>query len=124
MSGIIVEHGVPAGRILGNPLTHGAISDYAYVVPAGKRWLVFGGYVERDTSATLAIELMDATPTKIVDLHYVGAGTDNESWGVIGKDETRLFQAFPLEEGWRIQITWGAAQTTPETTLLVLELDV
>lgn len=106
------------GKRLTNQSTLGAVSTKEFAVPTGKRWLICGGYAERDQNATLNIQAEDASDKIISGLDPnspYSAGTTNIAWvcqGIVILDETD-----------KVVYDWGAAQTTPEVGLLVLEID-
>jgi hypothetical protein len=85
-----------------------------FTVPAGKQWLVYGGYFERDVNATMDIEAYDSDDHAIYRFKdQYGAGTTNLSWGADFP--------VPLSAGMYVQYTWGAQQTSPEVSCLVSE---
>lgn len=112
------------GKILDNFETLGAVAFKEFVVPAGKRWLVFGGHAERDQSATLVISATNAADKRIFALAEVAAATSNIDWGTVANSTANRTQyPFPLAAGMKVRYQYGAAQTTPEVALLVLEID-
>lgn len=95
----------------------GAVALKKFTVPAGKRWLVYGGYFERDQNATMDIEAYDSSDNAIYRFKdQYGAGVTNLSWGAD--------IIVPLDAGMYVKYTWGVAQTTPEVTLLVTEYPI
>lgn len=122
----------PGGKHISNFETLGAVATKSFTVPADKRWVVQGFmYVERDANATLDIALHDKDDNKIADLiTQVAAGTTNLFFpesiaGTAGDLETwKMLKNLVLDEGWYVKVTWGAAQTTPEVSFPVLEVDV
>ena len=109
-------------KILPQCETLGAVTFKKFTVPAGKRWLVFGGSAERDVSATLDIAIYNANNKLIMANAQVGAGTTTISWGSFyTATANALMNPIPLDTGSYIKYTWGAAQTTPEVSCLVSE---
>lgn len=113
-----------------NFATLGAVSSVTITVPAGKRWILYGGYIERDQNATLTYEIRNAADKNIFGGGTIAAGTSNVLWGLtailLGSTTFLDYFHFPypliMEAGSDILISWGAAQTTPEITALVLEV--
>jgi len=120
----------PAGNILHNYETLGAVATKSFTVPSGKKWLFLGFmYVERDANATLDIALHNEDDDKICDLiTQVAAGTTNlyfpEAIAASAGDLAvwEMLKNMPMDAGWYIKVTWGAAQTTPEVCCPVLEI--
>ena len=104
------------GRRVTNVATLGAVATHAFVVPAGKRWVVLGGYAERDQNATLDIAAQDTGGNIIWFRDQVAAGVTNIGWLVQG--------ILVLDATDQVVYEWGAAQVTPEVSLLVLEIDI
>ena len=114
----------PSGKRLTNVETLGAITSKIWTVPLEKRWLVIGGYAERDASATLDLKVTDSADKTIIIMPQIAAGTTNIGFGNFATDSTWAFNPFVLDEGDKVVLTWGDAQTTPEVALLVLEIDL
>jgi len=122
----------PAGKIKSNWETLGAVATKSFTVPTGKAWKVLGFmYVERDANATLDIALHDSDDKKLADLiTQVAAGTTNLFFpesiaGTAGDLETwKMLKDLVLPAGWYVKVTWGAAQTTPEVSFPVVEINV
>lgn len=114
----------PGGRRVTNVETLGAVDTKTWSVPAGKRWLVIGGYAERDQNATLDLKVTDSSDKTIMIHAQIAAGTTNVGFGNFATDSEFAFNPFILDAGDKIVLDWGAAQTTPEIALLVLEIDV
>lgn len=104
---------------------HGAIATYAYIVPDGKKWELYGLYIERDVNATLDVDINLVTGNRYLwRMTQIGAGVTNIFLPVdiAGANERDFWMSHPLlGSGYEITITWGAPQTTPETRLWVLE---
>jgi len=111
--------GVPLATKVDNFQTLGAVATHTQTVPAGKRWLFYDGSVERDVNATLQITITDAADHVLVE-------SDTEAAGTTRVQVSGLFKVLPLilDAGEKIVLTWGAGQTTPEISLVVLEVDV
>lgn len=102
----------------------GAVALKKFTVPSGKRWIVWGGYCERDAEGTLLIEIYNAADKLIALILSLAAGTTNQSWGVMcisGANVTKMESPFPLDSGMYVKYTWGVQQTTPEVTCLITE---
>jgi len=106
----------PGGKRVTNVETLGAVAIKTWTVPAGKRWFVLGGYAERDQNATLDIWATDTSDKIIWGRDQEAAGVTNIGWNVPG--------LLVLDATDKFVYTWGAAQTTPEISLLVLEIDL
>jgi hypothetical protein len=106
-------------------LVHGAISTYAYIVPNGKTWEVMGLWIERDVNATLDLMYNLIGGSKaLFSITQIAAGvTDIEVPSDLPTESEREFiNSRPtLVHGMEITITWGAAQTTPETRIWYVE---
>lgn len=114
----------PGGKLVDNVETLGAVATKTWVVPAKKRWLVIGGYMERDANATADLYITDAADDVVMICAQIAAGVTNIGFGNFATDAEFAFNPFILDAGYKIVITWGAAQTTPEISLLVLEIDI
>ena len=114
----------PGGKRVTNVETLGAVSTKTWTVPASKRWLVIGGYAERDQNATLDFKVTDSADKTIMIAAQIAAGTTNIGFGNFATDTEFAFNPFILDAGDKIVLDWGAAQTTPEIACLVLEVDV
>lgn len=110
----------PGGKISDNFETLGAVSSKTWTVPAGKRWVIYGGSAERDQNATLSIVHNTSADKKIMDFHYAVAGTSTICWPC---GTSYPMGPFIAKAGDKIVYTWGAAQTTPEVSLQILEVD-
>ena len=110
-------------EIVTNVETLGAVATKTWTVPANKRWIVFGGYAERDVAATLDLKVTDSADKTIKIMPQIAAGVTNIGFGNFATDTTWHFEPFPLDEGMKIVLTWGAGQTTPEIALLVLQIE-
>jgi len=99
-------------------------TNYKAVVPAGKRWFLYGGVVFRSASATASINVYDAADKKIYTLGSHAAAT-----GICHYPEAEntgsLAFPIPLDAGEYVDITLGAAQgATAYGTCVVLEVDI
>lgn len=109
--------GVSLATLVTNFQTLGAVATHTETVPAGRRWLLLGGDIERDAAATLQISIRDTANNVIIRSKTEPAGTTRV-------DVASLFYTMPqpLDPAWDILVTWGVAQTTPEISLEVLEI--
>jgi len=118
----VIAHTIPAGKRVTNVETLGAVATKTWAVPTAKRWLVIGGYAERDQNATLDLKVTDSADKTIMIMAQIAAGTTNIGFGNFASNSTWAFKEFVLDAGDKIVLDWGAAQTTPEIALLVLEI--
>jgi len=116
----------PGGKLLDNFETLGAVTQKKFTVPTGKRWLLFGGYCERDADAKLWVRAFNSADKLLSIIAFYAAGGSDVTFGC-GYLSATLNQpmAFPLplKAGDYIAYDWSVAQTTPEVTLIVLEVD-
>lgn len=110
------------GKRVTNVETLGAVATKTWTVPTNKRWLIVGGYAERDANATLDLKITDSADKTIMIFDQIAAGVTNIGFGNFDTDGWS-FTPFVLTAGDKIVVTWGAAQTTPEVALLVMEID-
>lgn len=98
--------------------TLGAVTEKKFTVPAGKRWLVFGGRAERDVSAAFDAFVYNETDNLIGNLFdQVVAGVTEVLFGGLRS----AYRPFPMKAGWYIKYVWGVEQVTPEVALMVTE---
>lgn len=109
----------PGGRRVTNFQTLGAVATHTQTVPAGKRWLLLGGSIERDVNATLQCTITDADDNILIE-------SDTEAAGTTRVQLAGLFKVLPqvCEAGDKIILTWGAGQTTPEISIIILEVEI
>lgn len=113
------------GRIVTNHAEKGAIDDCSFTVPANKRWVVLWGYSERDQNSTLDVDIYDISNNLIGKIKAVSAGTTSVTWVPKGKEDANIGMMFCLlEVGMYIKYTYGATQTSPKVTCVVLEYDL
>jgi len=121
------------GKLVTNVGTLGAVSSKTWTVPANKRWIILIGYAERDQAATLYAKFTDSADKALGYTPSLAAATANVTWGLAGSEagnapsasrDMRLFGFMVLDAGMKVVITWGAAQTTPEVSLTVLEYEI
>ena len=113
------------GMIVTNFETLGAVATKTFVVPAGKRWLILSGYAERDANATFDVKITDADDKTLWQATQVAAGTSQVSmFGGASAASHRWGYPPLLAAGMKVKFDWGAAQTTPEVALLVVEYDL
>ena len=115
----------PGGKLIDNYIELGAITTSTITVPPGKRWLLYGGFCEIDTSATIVIEIRNADEKIIMQLAYQAASTNNLTYP---NKESSIYGPLsipiPMKEGDYIYFIWGAAQTSPTVSAIVLEIDM
>lgn len=111
------------GRIVTNFETLGAVTTKSFTVPLNMRWLVLFGRAERDVSATLDIDVYDASDQLILKMNAVSAATGDVHW-TNRANNVALWCPVLLETGMYVKYTWGVAQTTPEVSCVVLEYDI
>lgn len=114
----------PGGRIHDIDELVGAVATKSYVVPAGERWKLLGGMVERDTSATLDVRGYNAADHDIYFLSDAVAGTYTVEVPNKADFKRNYGGDIILEAGDYIKIVWGAAQTNPRVTIRVLKVEI
>lgn len=116
----------PAGKFDDNFETLGAVATKTWTVPTGKKWLILGGNAERDASATFVASLRTAADKLLITLCSFAAHTLHCGFSsaetVTNINQQIAFPAFAVA-GQKIIYTWGVAQTSPEITLSILEID-
>jgi len=123
MSSIKASLGVPYAKIYEVDELVGAVAGKTYTCPANRRWLFLTGRIERDTSATLVVNLKNASDHVYMGLTYETAGTTNlEVPNLPDQKQNYGGKAALLTPGDYINIEWGAAQTNPRVTLRFLEI--
>lgn len=100
---------------------------YQATVPAGKRWWVLGGVLNRDVSSTALVQARDSAAAVIFQFASEGAAATLTVWP--NRTASAGFgdcpRPFPLDPGEMIRITLGTAQSTAAfATCVVLEVDV
>ena len=110
-------------EIVTNVETLGAVATKTWTVTANKRWIIYGGYAERDVAATLDLKVTDSADVTIHLMPQIAAGVTNIGFGNFASDSTWHFEPFPLDAGMKVVLTWGVAQTTPEVALLVVQIE-
>ena len=116
------EQFIDAVDVEDNSSTLGAVSTKTFTVPSGKRWVVYGGYAERDVGSTLDIAFYTSGDKLIFAFAQVASGATNISWGLVATATAQqLNHPFPLKAGQYIKYTWSMAQATPEVACLVSE---
>lgn len=97
---------------------------YSWIVPAAKRWFIMGGMINRDASATVNVDLVDAANRSFNNLLSESAATGIHEW----PDKLKTnFDPMPriLDAGEKIRFAFGAAQSTAAyISGWVLEIDV
>lgn len=101
---------------------------YTAVVPAGKRWFVLGGLINRNVSSTISIRVYDAADKHILNIGETAAATAYTTWPCTVATGSRLHGGiYPiiLDAGEYVTILFGTAQDTSSwATCVVLEIDV
>jgi len=106
--------------VVDNFETLGAVTTKKFTVPAGKRWMVYGGRAERDVATTLDIEFYNSSDKLLFAFAQVASGGTTISWGLVfTASAQQLVEPIPLDPGDYVKYTWAAAQGTPEVTCLV-----
>jgi len=113
---------VDYAEIVTNVETLGAVATKTWTVTANKRWLIVGGYAERDANGTLDLKVTDAADKTVMIFDQIAAGVTNIGFGNFDTDGWS-FKPFWLDAGMKVVLTWGVAQTTPEVALLVLQIE-
>jgi len=91
----------------------GVATSLKLIVPAHKRWWLFGGVAERTQNATVIVTitddadkvifyLTDTVAAGVTDIHYPFQNNAN--------NRTPINMPIPLKEGWKIAFTYGANQ--------------
>jgi len=119
------------GKIVSNFETLGAVATKTWTVPTGKRWVPMGLlYAERDANATFDAKVTDGSDKPIIPAltTQIAAGVTNLGFPKDCPDDGsiaafRALKGMVLKAGWKVVLTWGAAQTTPEISFPVLEID-
>lgn len=96
------------------------------IVPAGKRWILLGGVVNRDASSTLTIYVKDASDNIIHLVLYSGATAALTTWpDNADSEKTYIFHPIILDVGEYVEFSFGAAQGAGAfLSCVVLEVDV
>lgn len=86
--------------------------DHREVVPAGVRWWILGGIINRDQNSTVYVKLLDSSDNTIEQFEYQGAGTGVTAWPSMSAQATQknMFFPTPAEPGEQVQFSFGAAQ--------------
>lgn len=107
-------------RVIGAAL--GAVATYEWNVPTGKKWLVYSISVERDVNTTLDIELEDQDGNAYIEFTQIAAAA---TFVMFPRDlQTTEYELWPplLGSNFRVELNWGAPQTTPTVRINVLEM--
>ena len=122
----------PGGKQLSNFETLGAVATKSFTVPSGKRWVVQGLMsIEVDQDQTIDIGLYDNNDKLLGEITQIaapGVGKYYFPHQITGTAASlefwKMLKGMVLDAGWYVKITWGGAQTTPEVSFPVLELDL
>ncbi|GAH92587.1 unnamed protein product [marine sediment metagenome] len=92
-----------------NSSTWDSTTEHEWKVPAGKRWFIYGGMVNRSDSATLIIEYRDTGDNLMMRLVSESAATGPFSWP---ESSYKVWTGLPLilDPGEHIRFTFGVAQ--------------
>jgi len=105
-------------KVLWTDTTH-----YNAVVPAGKRWFLFGGYGARDVVATAKIYCFNLNDKLVLKLGDFAAGAAG-LWYPTTAETGNIVFPYPLDAGEYVQILFSVAQTAGAyATCFVLEVD-
>ena len=96
---------------------------YKAIVPAAKRWFLFGGIINRNVNSTLTCRVWNASANAILGLASEAAGTGFTAYPNASYLGPRF--PFPLDTGDNVQIAFGTAQDVGSyASCVVLEVDV
>ena len=111
------------GKIVDNFVELGAVDDATIKCPTGKRWILFGGTAQVDTDGSLDVSLYNEKDGLIGLLGYSASGVKNVYYGY-GKVNEYSHCPLPMKAGWYLKFAWGATQTSPAISAIVVEMDV
>ena len=113
------------GELKPQYVAHTNITEYSYVVPKGKKWLLIGGRVRRPTTCTLVMYITDPDDHDVLLIIDCFSGDVDAWYPAVATGKTNINAVFPLvlEEGWSIKIVWSVEQASTSTTCCVLEVD-
>ena len=100
---------------------------YKNVVPAGKRWFVMGGVVNRDVASTFTVRIYNSGDKIVQHLDTQSAATGLSSWpsNVASAAVDAGAWPKPLDAGDYVQVTFATSQTAGAyASCVVLEVDV
>lgn len=99
-------------------------TNYTCTVPAGKRWYLFGGNINRAPSSTCSGAIYDSGDAIIHLLCDYSAGTGSTAYPETA-NVGNLVMPIPMDEGDYFKMAFGTAQdANAYGTCLVLEIDV
>jgi hypothetical protein len=101
-------------------------TEQTWTVPAGKRWLFWGGSVLNSADATVTCIIQNATPKTVMQLCSIAAPGAAVGAAVRvqypDSDINYINLPIPMDTGWSVKLTMGAAQgAAAEATCLVTE---
>ena len=100
--------------------------QHKITVPAGKRWLLWGGHVKRDANATMGIQINNSSDQMIHYLHYRAAAAETVGYGggFHGTANAQGTIPVPMKAGDYLQFDFGANQAaTASISAIVTEVD-
>ena len=110
------------GKLLSNYVAHTDITEYKYICPLGKRWLLIGGRITRPTSSTLNCWVYDPDDNQVLQFDALSAGTTELHYPTPDKYIDRRFPII-LDPLWYVRITWGTQQANAISSCVVLEIN-
>ncbi len=97
----------------------------SYTVPAGKRWLLYGGQVTRDVqtgTATLEVDVFNDADKPVLHLDTRANATGTTPYPVVTYVGDVIFP-FPMDVDWYVKVVVGEAQdAAAAATCVVLEV--
>ena len=97
----------------------------SYTVPDNKRWFFIGGSVLNSVVATVTVDLYNNDDKVVLGIASIAAPGAATRVQYLDSDIGYVHRPIPMEAGWYIKITMGAAQgAAAEATCLVIEVSV
>ncbi|GAI94354.1 unnamed protein product, partial [marine sediment metagenome] len=100
-------------------------TTYDAVVPAGYRWLLIGGHINRTVSGTMSAAVYNAADKLVLFLAYASAATGKTGFPNTVESGSSLAPPvmIPMDPGWYVRVTLGASQdASAEGSCVVLEV--
>jgi len=107
--------------IVDNYKLAGNVSSTEITVPTGKKWMLYGGFIERDANASLKVTIKNSGGNTLFESDLLAADTTNITYGVFGDSSIPISHPIPMDAGSIIAISWGALQTNPRVCAVVKE---
>lgn len=99
-------------------------TNFRAVVPAGKRWFLFGGNCDRENSSTFTAYVKNSGDNILLTLAYSAATTGHSAFPVAAYAGSHVFP-YPLDADDYVDLIFGTAQSTAAyCSILVLEVDI